>query len=391
MNVIYGILLECWKVVVESAPYLMLGFGMAGLLYIFLSPTIVRRYLGTGKVKSVVMAALLGAPIPLCSCGVLPAAVSLKRQGANDGATASFLIATPETGLDSIAITYALFDPIMTVVRPVAAIITAIAAGLGVNFLGRKSEQDESEKPLVDPCRVDNCCDGIDCPPEIHRSHHGLREKIVAAAKYASTELVADIAGWFLLGVLIAGLISYFAPADLVTRYLGAGLLPMLIMLVVGTPLYVCSTAATPIAVALVLKGLSPGAALVFLLAGPATNATALSVVGGILGKRTMAIYLGAIMICSVLLGLAVDAIYTGFSIPAHPRYAAGSELLNPVVATILGAVLLAYMLFLVIRKWTLKVLGRGDALACSCGDAACGTGLHPAHTTQKSDFPMFH
>ncbi len=389
MNIIYGILLECWKVVVESAPYLILGFAMAGLLYIFLSPTIVRRYLGRGKIKSVFMAAFLGAPIPLCSCGVLPAAVSLKQQGANDGATSAFLIATPETGLDSIAITYALFDPLMTVARPIAAIFTAIAAGLGVNFLGRKHGSDENRETLADPCRVDNCCSGIDCPPDVHRRHHNLREKIFAAVKYASTELVSDIAGWFLLGVLIAGLISYFAPADLVTRYLGGGLLPMLLMLVVGTPLYVCSTAATPIAVALVLKGLSPGAALVFLLAGPATNATALSVVGGILGKRTMAIYLGAIMVCSVLLGLAVDAIYSGFSIPIHPRYAEGSELLNPTLTTILAAVLLAYMLYLVARKWTLRL--QGHAPACSCGDLHCSSALPMAPETRKSDFPMFH
>ncbi len=369
MDILVGILGACWYVVKESAPYLLLGFGMAGLLYIFLSPSIVRKYLGKGKVKSVVMASLLGAPIPLCSCGVIPAAVALKKQGANEGATAAFLIATPETGLDSIALTYALFDPIMTAVRPIAAIVTAIVAGLGVNFLKRGHKEEVREEITTDPCRVDNCCSGVDCPPELHRRHHSLGEKVRAAFKYATVELVSDIAGWFLLGVVISGLITFFVPTDFVHRYLGSGILPMLAMLVMGIPLYVCSTAATPIAVALVLKGLSPGAALVFLLAGPATNATSLSMIGGILGKRTMAIYLASIMVCSVLLGLAVDAIYQGFSIPVNPLMGREQELFSGLTQNLIGATLLAYMLFIVGRRWTARLI-KGKAAVCSCSGA---------------------
>ena len=389
MDFITGVAWECWQVVRQSAPYLLLGFGMAGLLYIFLSPSLVQRYLSRGKVKSVIMASLLGAPIPLCSCGVLPAAVSLKKQGANDGATAAFLVATPETGLDSIAITYALFDPIMTVVRPIAAIVTAIAAGLGVNFLGSRSGAGEPEPPKGEVCRIDACCDGLDCPPEIHRAHHTFREKLAAAFRYASVELVGDVAKWFLLGVLIAGLITYLVPDDLITRYIGGGILPMLIMLAVGTPMYVCSTAATPIAVALVLKGLSPGAALVFLLAGPATNATALSVVGGILGRKTMAIYLGSIMLVSVLMGVAVDAVYQGFAIPVHPVMAEEAGLIPPLVETLIGAALLIYMVGFVLRSWIVR-LRTGAAPSCSCG-ITCSTEHSHGHSHEEAgSFPMY-
>ncbi len=217
---------------------------------------------------------------------MLPAAASLRKQGANKGATTAFLISTPESGIDSMAITYALLDPIMTIIRPVAAFVTAMMAGFAENLF---FWQKNNEEIAVDKsCPVDNCCDGIDCPDEVHKKHHTLVEKAVAGVRFGYQEVWGDIVVWFFIGVLLAAAITAMVPEDLMATLLGGGLSSMLVMLVVGIPLYICATASTPIAAALILKGVSPGAALVFLLVGPATNVTSLSVLTGILGKKAL-------------------------------------------------------------------------------------------------------
>ena len=210
--------------------------------------------------------------------------MSLRKQGASNGATTAFLISTPESGVDSISITYALLDPLMTVARPLAAFFTAAVAGISENLLDRKKEANRITLDLS--CPVDGCCSGDDCEPEIHSRHHSFLEKIKAGIGYAFGELWEDIAKWFLFGLLLAGLITVVIPDDVFSRYLGPGLPAMLLMLIVGIPLYICATASTPIAAALILKGVSPGAALVFLLAGPATNMASLTVLVGTLGRR---------------------------------------------------------------------------------------------------------
>ena len=179
----------------------------------------------------------------------------------------------------------------MTIARPVAAFATAMAAGIAETLLDRKTT---AEKPINPDrtCPVDGCCDGNDCAPEIHRNHHSLPERLRAGLIYAADDLWKDMAGWFFIGLLIAGLITSLVPDNLFSRYLGAGLPAMLIMLVAGIPLYICATASTPIAAALIVKGVSPGAALVFLLAGPATNVTSITVLLGVLGKRATAVLL---------------------------------------------------------------------------------------------------
>jgi uncharacterized membrane protein YraQ (UPF0718 family) len=243
--------------------------------------------------------------------------VSLRKQGASRGATTAFLISTPESGVDSISITYALLDPIMTVVRPVVAFVTAFVAGLSENLFSYDQQAREIIPDLR--CPVDGCCDGVNCDPEDHSRHHTFFEKLRAGFGYAFKDLWNDIATWFLFGLLLAGLITVLIPDDIFSRYLGSGLPAMLLMLAVGIPLYICATASTPIAAALILKGVSPGAALVFLLAGPATNLASLTVLIGTLGKRATAIYLSSIAVCSVIFGLVVDQIYGywGFSAQA--------------------------------------------------------------------------
>lgn len=239
---------------------------------------------------------------------MLPAAASLRKQGANKGATTAFLISTPESGVDSIAITYALLDPILTVIRPMAALLTAMTAGFAENLL---FWQKNREDIVVDrSCPVDSCCDGIDCPEEVHNHHHNLVEKIVSGVRFGYREVWGDIVGWFFIGVGLAALITSLVPDDLMATLLGGGLSSMLVMLVVGVPLYICATASTPVAAALIMKGVSPGAALVFLLVGPATNVTSLSVLTGILGKRSTIMYLTILSCCAVAFGLGVDALY---------------------------------------------------------------------------------
>ena len=317
MDIIINILSESWHLLLEASVYILFGMLIGGMLKVFLNPSFVANHLGKGRFMSVIKAALFGIPIPLCSCGVLPAAASLKKQGANNGATTAFLISTPESGVDSIAITYALLDPIITVARPVSAFITAVAAGISENLL--HSQKEEDWKRVVDKsCPIDNCCDGQDCPPEEHARHHSFGEKLRAGFKYTVDDLWGDLAGWFFAGLLLAGIISALIPQELMTRYLGGGLHSMLIMLLVGIPMYICATASTPVAAALILKGVSPGAALVFLLVGPATNVTSLSVLFGILGKRATAIYLVTLSLFAVLSGLLLDQVYGSFNISAQ-------------------------------------------------------------------------
>ena len=316
METIISIFQESWHLLLEASAYILFGMLVGGLLKVFLSPSYVAENLGKGRFSSVIKAALFGIPIPLCSCGVLPAAASLKRQGANNGATTAFLISTPESGVDSMAITYALLDPIMTVARPVSAFITAVAAGISENLL--HSQKDENWKEIIDrSCPIDNCCDGNDCPPKEHAAHHTFTEKLWAGLKFAVDDLWGDLAGWFFAGLLFAGIIAAVIPQEVMVDYLGGGLHSMLIMLVVGIPMYICATASTPVAAALILKGVSPGAALVFLLVGPATNITSLSVLFGILGKRATAIYLVVLSLFAVLSGLVLDMIYSSFGISA--------------------------------------------------------------------------
>jgi uncharacterized membrane protein YraQ (UPF0718 family) len=298
---------------------------------------------------------------------VLPAAVTLQKQGANTGAVTSFMISTPESGIDSIAITYALLDPIMTVARPVVAFITAAVAGVAENLLEKRSSDTQVHPDLT--CPVDQCCDGVNCRPEDHRRHHSLAEKLWAGVRYAFTDFWNDLAGWFFFGLLAAGLIAVLIPDEMVKTYLGSGLPAMLFMLAVGIPLYICATASTPIAAALILKGVSPGAALVFLLAGPATNVAALTVMAGIIGKRATAIYLVAIAVSTVVFGLILDQVYSALGVSAQ-AVVSGAATEIPAwieVAGALALVLLSLPLFFrktreALRSWQ-RYFGRPIAI----------------------------
>ena len=316
------VVMETLGLLMDASVYVLLGLFISGMIRVCLSPDTITRHLGKDRYLSVLKAAFLGIPLPLCSCGVLPAAVSLRKQGANTGATTAFLISTPESGVDSIAITYALLDPIMTVARPVVAFLSAIFAGFSENFLSRNTPDPSHTIGAIFPMAAAcGCDDGCGCNNTAEQET--FLSKVYSGMQYAFNEVWPDIAVWFMAGMLIAGTISALVPQTVMSTYLGGGISAMLIMLFVSIPIYICATASTPIAAAMILKGASPGAALVFLIAGPATNITALTVLAGVLGKRACAIYLMAISLSAIASAIILDWIYIQLGISAMA--AAGS------------------------------------------------------------------
>ena len=315
LDLIAQVLYASWDVLLESAPYILLGFFVAGLFKAFLPRDLITRHLGGNGLPSIVKASALGVPVPLCSCGVLPAAAGLKEQGAGKGAVTSFLVSTPETGVDSIAVTYALLDPLMTVIRPVVSFFTAVAAGISVSFTEKKDvigKKEDSALSTGSSC-TDSCC----CGPEEEKKELSVAEKLKEGMDFAFNDLLKDIGKWFLIGILLAGIISVFVSPELISRHIGNEYFSMILMLAIAIPLYVCATASTPIAAALALKGISPGAALVFLLAGPATNVASLTVVSRIIGKKAVVVYLAVIIVMSFAAGVLVNYLYgfLGFDI----------------------------------------------------------------------------
>lgn len=304
LDIVIGITTECWQILLESAPYVLLGFFATGLLKALVPEEAIVRHLGKSSTGSVLKASLFGVPLPLCSCAVIPAAIGLRKQGASKGASAAFLVSVPETGVDSVAITWALLDPVMTFVRPFSAFITATVTGLLINLLPEEA---------VTPGKVakSDCCSACPSEDETSADSPALLQRLRDGQAFAFGDLLGDIGGWLLFGIVIAGGITFFVPDDFMTRYLGSEFLSLLIMLAVGIPIYICASASTPIAAVLILKGLSPGAALVFLLAGPATNAATLTVVYRFFGRAATGIYLAAIAVCSLLFGFLLNRFYS--------------------------------------------------------------------------------
>lgn len=327
-----AILHECIGIFLASAPWLLLGFGLAGLSKVFIDSD---RWLGRGLARKGLagagLAALVGAPLPLCSCSVLPAAIGLRRQGASRGATASFLVSVPETDVVSVTITWALLGPLMAIARPVAAIFTALGTGWAVELFA----PDPRPVPVAAP--AGDCCCG---PGDAPRQRPAWRR----ALAYGYVEFLDDIAGPLVLGILLAGLVGAAAQAMDLERYVGSPITGYLVALAVGIPTYVCATASTPVAVGLLAAGMTPGAVLVFLLAGPATNVASFVVLGRELGRRGLIVYLLGIAVGSVAFGLVFDLGFgqdfgarSAFAMADHPR-----SVLELGAAAVLALLLLA-------------------------------------------------
>lgn len=304
LNMIWRIIYESWGVLREMAPYLLFGFLVAGLLAMVVKQSLVEKHLGGSGFLSVLKAAVFGVPLPLCSCGVIPVGASLRRQGAGRGATGSFLISTPQTGVDSVLVTLSLLGPIFAVVRPLAALLTGVIGGALINLGAEKGKASGPDK-AAGVCESDGCKDGCALPAE-----EGKAGKLAGALKYGFGTLPQDIGKALLVGLLAAGVISALTPDDFFASLMGGGILAMLVMMLVGLPLYVCATASVPIAAALIAKGVSPGAALVFLMTGPATNAATFTTIWRIMGKRATAIYMATVAGGAITAGFALDYIF---------------------------------------------------------------------------------
>ncbi|WP_394130209.1 SO_0444 family Cu/Zn efflux transporter [Shewanella maritima] len=399
----------------ESAPWLLLGLILAGLLKVFVPMQWMQKQLGGHGFKTVLKAAVLGAPLPLCSCGVIPAAVGLRRSGASKAATTSFLVATPETGVDSVSVSYVLLGPFMAIIRPIAAITSATVAGL---LVGR-DELSDTKTSSVEPkattkqdlatkagstaatqnscCAskkaaevevVKSCCSSQQAAPNVASNvnkesccskgaakttshdknesinesaeesccasaqddlaaqlkHQSVIERVGSGLHYAATDLVRDTTLWLLVGLFFAALVQTYVPGDFLAKW-GDGVLAMLVMVLISVPMYICATASTPIAAGLLLAGVSPGAVLVFMMAGPATNVATLGVVSKELGKRALFGYLGGVLGVALCFGVLVNYLVNNFGFEVMPQIGEEHELLPQGIVMLSGIVLAGLML----------------------------------------------
>ncbi len=375
INIIY----ETWNVILSAGPYLLFGFLAAGVIYALVSTAWIASQLGQRNWKSVLLASSVGIPLPLCSCSVIPTAATIRQKGASRGATSSFLISTPEIGVASIFLTYAMMDWVMTLMRPIIGFFTALFAGLFINRWGEKEEetqnsgahsnahesscsahevpqeqasccsnpqnimQEDSSTSQSQPIQVsegcstpnikeenESCCSngsGELVNPTSTGSHSQQKDSylsrfkqtwIYRALHFSFVDLAGDLSHWLLLGFVISGLIGALLPTGIFEGWLGQGFTSLVLMLLIAMPMYICASASTPVAAMLIAKGLSPGAALVFLLAGPATNIGNLPIVAKLIGKRSTAIYLASIIAGALLAGTFVNYLYHWIEVTPH-------------------------------------------------------------------------
>jgi len=408
----------------EASPWLVLGLVIGGLMKSLIPTVFLQKHLSGSGLPSIVKAALLGAPLPLCSCGVIPAALGLRRAGASKPATVSFLVSTPETGIDSVSISYALLGPFMAIVRPIAAITSAITAGL---LVGRSEDNapvsamasdaetsccsSNKEEAVADKAEETSCCsskteskaketveetsccstekpveetsccsteapktvaetsccssepaeEATSCcsssSAEAPKKSAGLMQKSWDGIVYSFTDLFDKVLFWLVVGLVFAALVKTFVPVTFLAEW-GSGLPAMLIMLVVGIPMYVCATASTPIAAGLLLAGVSPGVAMVYLMAGPATNISTLGVIGKELGRRSLIAYLTGVGVVALLTGFVVDYLIGLWNVDVQAQISHSHEMVPPVLAWAALLILIAVVIKLKAGKlFTMKTV----------------------------------
>lgn len=321
-DLLKSIVIDFWSTVGQMSPYLLFGFAVAGALKVLIPTSFVQKHLGGKGIWPIFKSSLFGVPLPLCSCGVIPVAMSLRKRGASKGATIAFLLSTPQTGVDSMLVTWSLLGPVFMIARPLIALIAGAVGGVGVDLFDRKDsaaiENDERENSSEN------------------------KSKFITGFRHAFIVLPRDIGAAMLIGLIIAAIISVAVPDDFFAEKIGTGIGAMILMMFVGIPLYVCATASVPIAAALITKGLSPGAALVFLMTGPATNAAGFVMIWKILGNRTAIIYIITVAVCALVSGLLLDATFSdlGSQIQGH-FHKMGTTPIEHISAVVLLAVLL--------------------------------------------------
>lgn len=341
---------ELWFLTLEAAPWLLLGLVIAALIKAFSDQLAIAKYLSGESTGAIVRAAFIGAPLPLCSCGVVPAVLGLKDAGAGRGPSMAFLVATPETGPDSISVSYGMLGPVYAIARPIAAIIGAIVTGVVSGRLAGPMPADPattSTSAAADSCcgeeKDTSCCGGeknkpttacCDSSPSItghcdedetaagsccgtqtaaaDGAAPGARERLSGGFAYAFGQVLIDIVPWMVLGLAIAATAVVLIPDGFFDNAWGL-VGSYLLMAVIGIPMYVCATASTPIAAGLLVAGMSPGAALVFLLAGPATNIGTLGILRKHFGTRLIGVYLVTVIACALVAGISLDLLWHAF------------------------------------------------------------------------------
>lgn len=328
------ILQEISIVAGDMAPYLLFGFGIAGLLHIFTSGSWLKKHLGGAGFMPVLKGVLLGVPLPLCSCGVIGVSASLRKQGASRGAVTGFLISTPQTGVDSILATWGMLGPFLGIFRPLVAFLTGIAGGTLVTFFDKGSQSDSSGGKSS----AKDCCNTEAALP---------RRTLGEVLRYGFITLPRDIAKPLVVGIVVSGMISALLPEGMLAPYIGGGIVAMMVMAVIGIPIYVCATASIPLAVGFIHLGASPGAALAFLIAGPATNAATIATVWKSLGKGATLIYVGSVATGGILAGLLFDLLvryvpadFSGL-VDVQMQHAEGMNWFKLVAALVLFLILL--------------------------------------------------
>jgi uncharacterized membrane protein YraQ (UPF0718 family) len=347
------------------APYILFGLLFAGILHELVPDNLIIKHLGKESMGSVIKATLFGIPLPVCSCGVIPLATSIKKSGASKGSVLSFLISTPITGVDSILATYGMFGGVFTLYRVVTSMIIAMFAGIFTNL---SVKEDRIEKPRfsavgtaekVDtpnrsfaaaPTKKSNGCSSGSCADSKSKTE-GF--SITKALKYAFVTLLGDIAKPLFWGLVIGALISVAIPQNLSDILVEYSWLSYLIVIAIAVPMYVCATASLPIAAALMLSGVSAGAAFVFLSAGPATNTVTIGVVKKMLGARSLYIYLGTIVAGSIIFGLGLDYIFNIANI--DPQSLVHMDERTSRIAIASSVVLWSFVLYFIVKPYVKK------------------------------------
>lgn len=353
MTYLSEILLEILNLIGEMSPYLLLGFLLAGLMHEFVPGTLYSKHLSKNNFGSVIMAALFGIPLPLCSCGVIPTAMGLRREGASKGATIAFLTATPQTGVDSIIATYSLMGLPFAIIRPIAAFATALFGGMFCNVIDSEETKPQDTKPK-----------------DIHSEEkESIIHRLGEAIEYAFIEMMEDIGKWLVVGLAIAGCITAAVPDSWFILFRDNTAMSILFVLLFSIPMYLCATGSIPIAVALMLKGLTPGAALVLLMAGPASNAASILVINKVLGKKAMFVYLFSIILGAVVFAFGIDMLlpreWFNISLIGHAGcFDEGLGWFN------IGCTIL--MILLLVNALTPLKLFKGHECHCHCQEEGC-------------------
>jgi uncharacterized protein len=339
----------------QMAPYLFFGLTIAGVLHVFFAQDFIVQHLGKSDFASVFKAAILGVPVPLCSCGVIPTALSLRENKASQGATISFLISTPQTGVDSIIATYGILGLVFAVFRPLIAFLLGIIGGVAINLFCPQDLPHQYQRQAGQ-----RACLQCQTRPQVAKIKLAGRQWLQKIFTYAYFDFLDDISVNLGIGIVLAGLLAWLIPPEFFTQYLQHEFLTMLLMIIAGVPLYICATASLPVAAALMLKGLSPGAAFVFLAVGPATNAATMTMILSKMGRRVFLIYLTVITLGALGAGYLLNLIFNGLGLTAlnlvkqPPAHIADSLLLTITAWLLLGFLVLSFL-----RKIKLKLLRR--------------------------------